>query len=257
VYSAIESWLAELPQTYRRIKAAPDQFYTFDDFITEIPMSQLIHWVEFGVSGRGLPKDRHLRDDSIAGCLLDVVHQGAIEADDEDPPAHLEKCIMSGWLHCVESMKYVFASPFHSRYVQGKLLGGQGRIKEDNPLQFALAVIGRFSPLNLTTDRNHGDNTQRPPEAQFQSEFYRASMSYTQGLVVSFPEFGNRNGKIDFYVPSKKWGIELLRDGNRIGSHARRFTEGEYKKWIDKELIVDYVILDFRTNIPREGHDSK
>ena len=61
---------------------------------------------------------------------------------------------------------------------------------------------------------------QTIPEAQFQDEFYSASSKQAHGSV-SFPEFGTKNGRIDFFIRSKKWGVELLRDGNRLSQHAR------------------------------------
>jgi len=53
-------------------------------------------------------------------------------------------------------------------------------------------------------------SVQSVPEAQFQDEFYHACAAYMNNSVVSFPEFGMRCGRIDFFIPSKKWGIELL-----------------------------------------------
>ena len=113
-----------------------------------------------------------------------------------------------------------------------------------------MSVIQKFLPFNLVA-RDIENSTQSIPEAQFQDEFYRASIAHAHGSVISFPEFGN---KIDFFIPSKKWGIELLRNGNCINAHAKRFTQGEYGKWISKGILNDYVIVDFRTNVPRDGH---
>ena len=120
------------------------------------------------------------------------------------------------------------------------------RITESNLLEFALAVIKRFSRQSL-------EKREIGPKAQFQDEFYSASSKYANGSV-SFPEFGTR---IDFFIWLKKWGVELLRDGNRLGQHARRFTGGEYGKWIEKGWMSDYIIIDFRTRHPRIVHRGK
>ncbi|KAJ7925841.1 hypothetical protein B0H13DRAFT_2313974 [Mycena leptocephala] len=72
------------------------------------------------------------------------------------------------------------------------------------------------------------------PEAQFQNEFYRAIYKVTNGgsgLWIS-PEFGTpqssaHTGRIDFYLMgSKKWGIEILRNGDHLDEHVRQFGPG-------------------------------
>ena len=94
------------------------------------------------------------------------------------------------------------------------------RITESNLLEFAQAVVKRFSRQSLEK-REIGPKAQTIPEAQFQDEFYSVSSKHAHGSV-SFPEFGTKNGRIDFFIWSKKWGVELLHgDGNRL-SHAGR-----------------------------------
>lgn len=50
------------------------------------------------------------------------------------------------------------------------------------------------------------------------------------GHAVLFPEFfvkGKTEGEaIDFFLESKKWDIELLRNRNRLVEHMERFQEG-------------------------------
>ena len=94
------------------------------------------------------------------------------------------------------------------------------------------------------------------PSLQFQDEFYSASSKHANGFV-SFPEFGKKNGRLNFFIQLKKWGIEMPCDGNRLGQHARRFTEGEYDKWIEKGWMSDYIIIDFRTRRPKIMHRGK
>jgi hypothetical protein len=36
-------------------------------------------------------------------------------------------------------------------------------------------------------------------------------------------------GRVDFYLPFKKWGVELLRNGDKYEEHCGRFSqEGAY-----------------------------
>ena len=131
----------------------------------------------------------------------------------------------------------------------------ESRITKSSLLEFSLTAIKKFSQQSLEK-REIGPKAQSIPEAQFQDEFYSASSKHASGSV-SFPEFGMKNGGIDFFIWSKKWGVELLRDGNRLGQHTRRFTQGEYGKWIEKGWMSDYIIIDFRTRRPRVFHRGK
>jgi len=127
----------------------------------------------------------------------------------------------------------------------------ESKITESNVTEFSLAVIGNFSHQSLSYQRLLGSTEQSTPEAQFQDEFYRASFKHANGCAVSFPECGTRKGRIDFFIESKKWGVELLRNGDRLAQHVKRFTKGEYGRWITKGWMSDYIIIDFRTKRPK------
>ena len=179
--------------------------------------------------------------------------------DDDNRKAALRKIFRSGWFHTelqadVHAVLYTFASLLHRRCLDWMVNGlpPESRIIESNLFDFALNVIKKFSRQSLDK-REVGPKAQTIPEAQFQDKFYSASSKHAHGSV-SFPEFGTKNGRIDFFIRSKKWGIELLRDGNRLSQHARRFTKGEYGKWIKKGWMSDYIIIDFVTRHPRTGH---
>jgi hypothetical protein len=95
-------------------------------------------------------------------------------------------------------------------------------------------------------------------EAQYQQEFYRALYSLTGGACTVSPEYGGQassetGGRIDFFIESKGWGIELLRDGDRIAGHEKRFRKGgAYHPWLTAGTMKKYVILDFRKTIPQK-----
>jgi hypothetical protein len=184
---------------------------------------------------------------------------------DEQMDPGLELCDRNGWLYhehpdpSKATKEYVFASPLHSRYVDWMLMGKpKGELKDKSLSAFAAAVIRNISPLALVGLRQVGSSVQSVPEAQFQDEFYLACSSYTKNCVVSFPEFGTKRGRIDFFIPSKKWGIELLRNGNRLAPHIKRFTKGEYGKWIGDGVMTDYIVLDFRPEkLPKANHEGR
>ena len=253
--------------SYRSLNATT-KHYTYDDFITGVYMFDLLKTLSTSsVFGKGLPATAHLQNPSFAQVFREVLQTGGIvvpepfdqlgEVSEKTP---LRKCFELGWLHnevCSPTeVLYKFASPLHMRYVQWMLLDNldEGVIAENSIVDFVIVVIRKFIPLNLCARRTFGTTTQSTPEAQFQDEFYRACISHTNNCVLSFPEFGNRRGRIDFIIPTKKWGIELLCNGNRLNAHAARFTTGEYGQWISDQKINDYVIVDFRTKLPQSSH---
>jgi len=49
------------------------------------------------------------------------------------------------------------------------------------------------------------------------------------------------------------WGVELLRDGDRLAEYCNRFLEkGSYYQWIANSQIKDWIILDCRHSIPQK-----
>jgi len=258
-------------ESYRLLKST-GKCYTVDDFTTGIHMAELLESLTTSSTfSRGLPVTEHLQHLPLAQVFREVLLTGSIVVDEAfNQPSEaavkspLRICFESGWLHNEiinplnpTRVTYTFASPLHERYVQCMLLGNleEGVISESRIKDFVIAIIRKFIPLNLSASRTFGTTTQSTPEAQFRDEFYRASMSHTKGSVLSFPEFGNKRGRIDFFIPSKKWGIELLRNGNRINAHVARFTTGEYGRWIRDQKMNDYCIVDFRTSRPRSSHE--
>ena len=172
---------------------------------------------------------------------------------DQDPSLHehLLTCHRRGWLHAElnsqpPSTAYIFPSPLHRWFIERKLCGSPSTTPPQNSLfEFSKAVIHLFSPVNLANDRRVGPGfIQRPPEAQYQDEFYRCCHALARGSTVSFPEFGTTDGRVDFYIPSRKWAIELLREGNDLAGHYGRSSKRG--KYIASLPIDDFIVLDFR-----------
>jgi len=40
---------------------------------------------------------------------------------------------------------------------------------------------------------------------------------------VTFPEYGTGYGRVDFYIPAKEWGVELLCNGDRLAERSVAF----------------------------------
>ena len=257
-----------MPQSYRGLKGTGG-LYTPDIFTENVKVAALFRALSGkSIFSRGLPKMEYLQRPAMAEILKEVLRCGKKSL--VDPLPHSGEaidpvftiCIKNGWLYNQHSSPmcathhYTFASPLHRRFVEWMFLGNpkEEQKLEENLTKFALAVIRKISPLNLVEQPQVGPSVQFVPDAQFQDEMYRACLSHAKDCVVSFPEFGTKRGRIDFFIPSKKWGIELLRNGDRLSSHMKRFTEGEYGRWIRTGFMNDYIILDFRTNPPRANY---
>jgi hypothetical protein len=217
------------------------------------------------IFSRGLPPRTEMSH-ALARVLRVALNKGFVSPCDLQTPDDKEAlicCFEKGWLHAEKPDSgspgkedvYIFASPVHRWYSQALLAQSDTVvIREDRLLQFVTNVIKLFSPINLSTPRHISPQCiQRPPEAHFQDEFYRCSYEHTGGSVL-FPEFGTPCGRVDFFIPSKKWAIELVRNGMELAQHSARFSgKGTYRHHVDAD---DYIILDFRDKETRSSHSS-
>ena len=118
------------------------------------------------------------------------------------------------------------------------------------------AAVREFSPTALTSERGIGAGAlERPVEAQFQDEFYRACYVLLNKNIYLASEWSGQKvgGSVDFQIKSQKWAVECVRKGDRLEEHIARFQAGgRYYKWITSGEIREYIILDFRTSKPRK-----
>jgi hypothetical protein len=94
--------------------------------------------------------------------------------------------------------------------------------------EFIVKVISVQSPLRLNFSEKKRicpACIQQPPEALCQDGLYLCCRGRSNGSLVTFPVFGIANGRADFYIPAKKWGMELLRDGNQHEQHSGRLSQ--------------------------------
>lgn len=120
---------------------------------------------------------------------------------------------------------------------------------------FAEAALRRFSPRALSaTGRVGASAVIRPCEAAYQDEFYRAIrgiLGFSTNVTSEWTTNGDE-GRIDFRLGAVKWGIELVREGDRLREHCERFTaNGSYWRWISSGEIKDWLIIDCRTSRSR------
>ena len=222
-----------------------------------------------GVFSRGLPRKKDLQDPAIAKIFSTVLCTGYVEeayfTADDDKKA-LGECFRHGWLHTddlgdiglSDTVGYFFPSSLHRWFVEWKLWDTIPAVpfQAVDILPFVVDVISKFSPRLLSAERRIGPGCiQRPPETRFQDEFYRCCHECSNGSLVTFLEFGTAKGRVDFYIPSQKWGVELLRDGDQLEKHSGRFSKGG--KYAKPLPLSDYIILDCRRTRPGRAHRGK
>ena len=95
----------------------------------------------------------------------------------------------------------------------------------------------------------------RSVEAQYQDDFYRGFIHVAgRGVPISSEWSRTKDGRVDFYIPEKKWAIELLRDHDKVDEHISRFKEGgKYHPWLKKNMVKNWIIIDCATSLPTNG----
>jgi hypothetical protein len=239
-------------------------------FMAKFSPHDLLIQLEYSGSAftKGLPPNDVIEKPAFARIFSEVLRTGSIVQPDpivEDPTA-LDQCYRNGWLHVdkvsntrrSEEIVYVLPSPLHRWFMEWKLFNSVPTTPpgSNSILELAVKVISGFSPSLLSAERRIGPGCiQRPLEAKYHDEFYRSCQEYSNGLLRTFSEFGTTKGRADFYIPSMQWGVELLREGDRLEQHSGRFSQsGSYASTL---LLSDYIILDFRNTWPEHPHPSK
>jgi len=253
-------------QVYRQVGNGDNQCITLEQFLEATSYTKFItSLMGPSVFWRGLPREQDLQNPSIAMVFRTVLkyHSVTDQHFNIDERQALQKCFSRGWLHSdlighSEKIGYFFPSPLHQTFVESFLNGSRNAVISEATLRdFVVAICHKMSPVNFHARQVGAAYIQRTPEAQYGDEFYRACMDHTEGSIITPSEWINQEGRIDFYLPSRRWGIEILRDGNEIQDNNNRFTYGAYSKWIVGGEMEDYILLDFRQNVPRAKHPGK
>ncbi|KAG8806170.1 hypothetical protein FRC17_005146, partial [Serendipita sp. 399] len=239
--------------------------YSLIDYTRSITIEELWKGLCDGdVFKRGLPTLTQLQESDVAKLFRKVLNGRFVEEKDLDDSEKvvLENSVKNGWIYAdrlqfgsiynPERVIYCFTTGLHQWFID-HYLGShveRPKIDEVHLLDFVLAVISTFSPRRLATPAEVSDSFAAPlPEARYHHDFYRCSHLHASGSLVTSPEFGTERGRqVEFYVPSRKWGIEVVRPGEAFGDHSGRFSDPDaYGRPID---CVDHVILNFQESTP-------
>lgn len=243
-------------------------YYTWKVFAEKVDPRQLLGELGQTVTFRsGSPSIEDLEVPAIARVFSAVLRTGfAKEADFQDKSTQdaLQQCFRRGWLHADRldavgiryETGYLFPSPLHQWIAEWKLWETHPDTTFDakNLLTFAVEVISCYCPENLTRNRRVSPScVLRPSEARYQDEFYRCGQGRSDCSLLTFPEFAIGNGCADLYIPAKKWGLEILRNG--LEQHSGRFSRPEL--YAGKFPVDDHIILDFADSYPAVAQSGK
>ena len=244
--------------------------FTVAAFNEENPTHSLVQRLHSGAFGRGLVRPKHLREfPQISAFLRDLIRHTRLKWEEVADKEAAEICHRSGWIHSYmdeeEYNYYTFSSPLHSVIISWFLSPSNDMPQYPTVFELCLAVLSNFKPsqMHIPIRRVGAPSVISPlPEAQYQDEFYRSLFSVTAGNVRISPEFASAKGadvagRIDFFIPVAKWGIGIIRDGNRLSEHNSRFeASGAYGAWLRSCDMTDYILLDCRTSVPGKHHPS-
>jgi hypothetical protein len=246
--------------------------FTLDDFHAENPTHILVNRLRDGAFGRGLPLEKELSADLNVAALFRTLIQNPFLEEGQVNQEAVDKCHRNGWIHAVQpnpssSTYYTFASPLHSTFISWILAPTNDMPSYPSVVDLCTAVISKFKPSQMhIPERRVGSSfgtVDALPEAQYQDEFYRSLFKATAGNVRISPEFASARGahvigRIDFFIPTARWGIEIIRDGHDLKQHSSCFeARGAYGAWLKSGDMADYILLDCRTKVPHKPHSSK
>ncbi|KAL4936667.1 hypothetical protein BDV06DRAFT_216484 [Aspergillus oleicola] len=208
---------------------------------------------------RGLPSSKILQEHDTATVL-----KAALPTKNGGLKQALKKIWRSGWLHAERSdndIRYVFASQIHRWYCHSLFttLVPDNNVNFITPLQLAIDTITHFQQCRLSNAPRSmavaGNSS--PLKDQYQKEFYRCLFPILDGHFIMSPEFivktGPKGGTIDFLIAGKKWGLELLRERDRLVEHMNRFERGgQYYSMMQSGEMEQYIVLDFTNTAPKK-----
>ncbi|KAJ3193113.1 hypothetical protein HK101_005403 [Irineochytrium annulatum] len=148
-----------------------------------------------------------------------------------------------------------FSSPVVHRYFLGKVLGAvqtRADVMPTNLRELINRALLAIDYKHLKESLGKTKKTDILLERAWQMAFYRAVIRCTPHDLFISPDVGalfNTAGAIDFTVHSKDmstfWGIELLREADRLNGHIERFAKGgRYEKLAGR--FSDSCLVDFR-----------
>lgn len=238
--------------------------YTLEQFGCDWPSVQrfTLGLGAHGLLARSLPPNTSIQEH--AATFRQLVEEKHVDIPESESESPFKVCHKKGWVHATEFggvSRYSFPSPLHRAYVSWLLHPTDVVLPSDfSTYDLAIHVTCRFTrPQVLRCARKPGGGGPQE-EALYQDEFHRGLLKWFPGGVAITPEFSSASGarvpgRIDFFIHQKRWGIECMRDGDRLEGHSGRFADdGAYEQWLTDSEMDDYILLDFRASRPIKKH---
>lgn len=124
----------------------------------------------------------------------------------------------------------------------------------------SLGIITQIRPQHLRNHTRAPNGLHKLPlESCHGKAFFSASENVYPLLLSEWGSLGVKSsGAIGLFCPQTKRAFELLQEGDDIEGHHGRFLPGGlYHDWIQDRQILEYILLDFRTAVPRKPHPSR
>ncbi|KAE9405580.1 hypothetical protein BT96DRAFT_329766 [Gymnopus androsaceus JB14] len=263
----------------KKNKVRSNEVYSLEEFKKDYPLQDLLNSIVTATQcSRLLPNSLNAADPRVNRVFRYMLKHDCIPYRNSDSlPSELNLADIhythrQGLLY-MERMKngqaqFTFSFPLQKVMLQFCLEPPVPDLLEDVSTLYRLVttVIGKFNPDRLRTPRRvDGSDEASALEALYRHEFYMCLYEYRPRAIVS-PEYGTEvghrpSGRVDFLVhraesteEQRSWGIELLRDGDRLAQHAHRFSpDGAYRSMIS-DGMTEFMIVDFRKTEPTQPH---
>ncbi|TGO40033.1 hypothetical protein BHYA_0043g00190 [Botrytis hyacinthi] len=221
------------------------------------------------------PSYSHLKYSDVANAMRKVARlpKGYTELRTNNMDA-LAFFYRMGFLHAEylkhgsSEVTYIFASPIHKRIAYRRLIPGPPAETSSNTItlqQACLNAIERFSTSVLhhrspSSNINFQSNTNWGiPEAVFSDEIYCCLNQELHNLPILSEYAETKDGRIDFFIFGKRWGIEILQSGNKKNMQIALKLEGSITngsslyalkiKDIDTQSHIRHVVIDANERI--------
>ncbi|KAL2832480.1 hypothetical protein BDW59DRAFT_169350 [Aspergillus cavernicola] len=227
--------LAVFPALYKIVRSCQPITWSITSEALFTDPERFFNFIDTRPFARGLPPQDIIQKYGPASVLkvaiaCDGIYKSSFENKSAELKEALENLWINGWLHAEKSdgdVHFVFPSQIHRWYCQYLFSEKHpdNELGYGSPLQLALDAIKSFQPCQLS------DAPQYVIKA------------------------GTKGGTIDFLVAQKKWGLELLRDRDRLLQHMQRFKQnGQYFSMIEQGKMEQYIVLDFTNKTPQKSH---
>ncbi|KAJ7724952.1 hypothetical protein DFH07DRAFT_261958 [Mycena maculata] len=248
--------------------------YTLEAFIRDYPQQTMLQALaENGPCRRFLPSDENAADPRVIRVFSRLLVDDEIRYTESDEnPSGLDRSDLDfvhekGLIyieHKGAEQRISFTFPLQRGLLQLSLRPPPLDGLDDITTLFSLIieVIKLFNPDHLSSPRRVNGSPHDPSlDETFQHEFYRCLYQLRPRALI-FAEYSTATGhtsagRLDFLVHRREvddnrrsWGIELLREGDRVLEHAHRFDpDGVYHSMIS-DGMTEVSIIDFRTSVP-------